>query len=112
MPALRLTARQPATEQSAVPGGTPVGICPRRGFIFGGALVANPEMEGFADRHKAWLAVETKTWEKTNDQVDRRCCLCLSRRNTGTGHVARAASSTRRDDHASGSRVRSRKNTG
>jgi hypothetical protein len=27
-----------------------------------------------------------------NDQVDRCCCLCLSHRNVGAGHVARAAS--------------------
>jgi hypothetical protein len=35
-----------------------------------------------------------------NDQVG-RCCYCFGRRNFRPGHVARAASSTGRHDHAS-----------
>ena len=35
-----------------------------------------------------------------NDQVG-RCCFCFGRRNFRPGHVARAASSTGRHDHAS-----------
>ena len=31
---------------------------------------------------------------EANDQVDRCCCLCVSGRDVGAGHVARAASST------------------
>ena len=34
-------------------------------------------------------------------QVGRSCCGCLSRRNVGAGHVAPAASSGERHDHAS-----------
>ena len=47
MPALRLTARQPAAWQSVVPARhlPPSAICPPAGFVFGGALVAIPEME-------------------------------------------------------------------
>src|SRR4029079_18873853 len=41
------------------------------------------------------------SWEKNNDQVDRSCCFCFSRGNVGAGHVARAASSVGRHDHAS-----------
>ena len=59
------------------------------------------------DRDKASLTVEAKTWEKTNDQVDRSCCLCLSRRNVGAGCVARAASSAGRRDHVGRIRMRS-----
>ena len=36
-----------------------------------------------------------------NDQVDRYCCLCLGPRNIRAGHVACAASSVGRHDHAS-----------
>jgi len=61
----------------------------------------------FANRGEAQLALKAKAWEKTNDQVDRCCRPCHSRRNVGASHVARAASSARRHDHASRLRMRS-----
>jgi hypothetical protein len=48
----------------------------------------------------------SQTWEKANDQIDRLCCLCLSRRNLGAGHITRAALSAGRYDHASRLRLR------
>ena len=47
------------------------------------------------------ISLKAKTWEKTNKQVHRCCWLCLSHRNVGAGHVARAASSAGQHDHAS-----------
>jgi len=66
----------------------------------------------FANRGEAQLALKAKAWEKTNDQVDRCCRPCHSRRNVGASHVARAASSARRNDHASRLRMRSGQDTG
>ena len=41
----------------------------------------------------AILGGKARTWEKTNDQVDCCCCLCISMRVVRAGYVARAASS-------------------
>src|SRR3954466_13810536 len=88
------------------PGAEPSRQSAAGGVYFWWRACGKPEDGKFADRHKAWLAVETETWEKTNGEVDRRCCLCLSRRITDAGHVASPASSPGRHDHASRLRMR------
>ncbi len=40
-------------------------------------------------------------WEKTNDQINRCCCLRLSRHNIGASNDTRADTSAGRHDHAS-----------
>ena len=50
--------------------------------------------------------IARKTWEKANDQIDRFCCLRLSRHNVSTGNDSCAGSRAGRHDHASRLRLR------
>ena len=51
-------------------------------------------------------ANSSQTWEKANDQIDRFCCLRLSRHNLSTGNDGCAGSRAGRHDHASRLRLR------
>jgi hypothetical protein len=51
-------------------------------------------------------ANSSQTWEKANDQIDRFCCLRLSRHNLSTGNDSCAGSRAGRHDHASRLRLR------
>jgi hypothetical protein len=48
-----------------------------------------------------YLRISSQTWEKANDQIDRFCCLHLSRHNLSTGNDSCAALSAGRFGHAS-----------
>ena len=50
--------------------------------------------------------IARKTREKANDQIDRFCCLRLSRHNVSTGNASCAGSRAGRHDHASRLRMR------